>query len=69
MFEVLFCGENGAKNTHGIKKKLKSFDPHNSNPAADRQMGSRTFLNQIQFQTTFIRSFFDAMRIFDSIEP
>ncbi len=28
-----------------------------------------TILNEIQFRTTFIGSFFDAMRIFGSVQP
>ncbi len=58
MFEVLFSRENVAKNTHGIKKSWKSFNPHSSTPAADRLMRSRTFLDEIQFWTTFIWNFF-----------
>ncbi len=54
MFEVLFCRENVTKNTHHIKKSLKSFRAHGSTPVADKQMRSQNFLDNIQFRTTFI---------------
>ncbi len=47
----------------------QSFESPSSTLGRDRRLRSRTFLFKIQFRTTFIRTFFDGMRIFVSVEP
>ncbi len=52
-----------------ILRTCLSFKPPSSTLGGDRHMFSRTFLDEIQFQTNFNLSFFfDAMRIFGSVE-
>ncbi len=55
------------KNT--IFQAHQSFEFPSSTLRGDRKMRWRTFLYKIQFRTTFIRTFFDEMRIFGSVEP
>ncbi len=50
-----------------ILQPYQSFELPSSTPGGDRQMRSRTFLEEIQFRTTFIVSFYHVMRIFGRV--
>ncbi len=52
-----------------IFQRWESFEPSNFTLGEDRHKRSRTFLYEIQFQTTFIQTFFDGIRIFGIVEP
>ncbi len=47
----------------------QSFEPPSSTPERDIHMRSPTSLDEIQFRTAFILTFFHVIRIFGSVQP
>ncbi len=52
-----------------IFQSYRYFELPGSTPREDRHMRSQTFLDKIEFQTTFILSFFPFDANFGSVEP
>ncbi len=52
-----------------IFQRLEFFEPPSSTPTRDRHMSSETFCTKFNFKQLLFKAFFDANRIFGSIEP